>query len=430
MISNIDFVIAQKVDTSFPKEEIDTYLGSLLSPSPNEKTYSYPKNRLYSDNLLLIKGLVEIKKGNYWRAYWDLKKSYQSSIKKIENDSTDIISKLNAAIISIAISEVPNEYHWLRNFLGFSPLDYTLQEKYILEAKKNASEFISLQAYLTEILKTSFLLKDREQSFQLAEEIKKKFPDNKYVKVALGWIYIKIHYPELSIQELIDLPADIKWFGYYNYVLGTAYYYAEEYQNANIHFNTYLHHYSTDYVKDIYYKKLIMDWFSKENKSFNEDLKDSVLNEGGTYMNLDRYALNFVSNPPYPNQWITKSRILFDGGKYDRSIEVLLQVTIDTLPQVDKLEYYYRLGRSNQALNDTTLAIKCYLEVLKFEGDKPKVYYPANAALNLGILYEGLNDKHNAVRYYQKALNYPKHPYKNSIDAESKRRLNTLNASK
>src|SRR5690606_12598596 len=91
----------------------------------------------------------------------------------------------------------------------------------------------------------------------------------------------------------------------------------------------------------------------------------------------------------------------------------------------DKLELYYRKARIYQGLGQEDSAIVFYKQTINFSGTLP-YYFAPNAALQLGYLALDRNDKTAAKSYFKKALSYPKHEYKNSIDSKAKIALSTL----
>ncbi|NLR92387.1 tetratricopeptide repeat protein [Flammeovirga agarivorans] len=406
------------------------YLKVLLSPNEN---YPLPKvisESEYSENELIIRGLCEMKNTQYWSAFWDLKKAYHNSLKSLEENELDTLKRLNVGMISVALEVVPNEYHWLRNFLGFSPIDPKLSRDLISDAKKSKDRITKFQAYTSELLINTYFLKNYELANSLLIDYENNFKDSAIAQCAIAWVNYKLRKPKKTIYFLnkIDIKKN-QWFGYYNYLKGSSYYYLTNFDSANVYFNKYLSKTEKDYTKDIYYKKLISYWLVNNTTDSVQYFKEMVINKGTALISVDKYAISFVKKDELPNADIMFSRILFDGGNYNESIKKLKGINIDSLNHLNQLEFYYRFGRAKQELNDTTFAINAYLKVLELGGSKPKEYYPANASLNLGHLYEGLNEDEQARFFYKKAISYPKHPYKNSIDSESKRRLKALTAS-
>jgi hypothetical protein len=54
-------------------------------------------------------------------------------------------------------------------------------------------------------------------------------------------------------------------------------------------------------------------------------------------------------------------------------------------------------------------------------------YFAANSALQLGYIAEAQKDKVMAKKYFEQALNFKRHEYKNSIDSKARSALEQLN---
>ena len=70
-------------------------------------------------------------------------------------------------------------------------------------------------------------------------------------------------------------------------------------------------------------------------------------------------------------------------------------------------------------------SIDNYLKTIEINGDA-EYYFAPNAALQLGYIYQEKENYVNAEKYFRKALSYPSHEYKNSIDHKAKAALASL----
>ena len=127
-----------------------------------------------------------------------------------------------------------------------------------------------------------------------------------------------------------------------------------------------------------------------------------------------------------PNPILLRSRLLYDGGYYNRAIVELAGKSPDKFPtQKDKLELTYRMARIFDKQKKYDKAILFYNETLK-NGNLQTYYFAANSSLMLGQLYEELKDYVNAEKYYLITLELRDHEYQNSIDRKAKAGLNRI----
>ncbi|MFA6400241.1 MAG: tetratricopeptide repeat protein [Salinivirgaceae bacterium] len=118
---------------------------------------------------------------------------------------------------------------------------------------------------------------------------------------------------------------------------------------------------------------------------------------------------------------IIKSRLLFDGGDYSNSINVLLSLkkSIHTFNQSQKLEYAYRLARAYHKVGEPSKAIPFYQMALNSNLDY-EFYYPAYSAFYLGELFKNSNESSFAIKYYNKCLQLDSPIYKAEIHRKAK----------
>ncbi|KXX68791.1 tetratricopeptide repeat protein [Flammeovirga sp. SJP92] len=421
-------VYSQEVDPLLVEDlkTISPYQKLLTSAKKNDPIPNIPKDNKYFHNTLFVKSLCEFKKGSYWSGYWDLKKVYNQSYQKYTADKNDTLSGLLIGIISTSINIIPQEYQWLMRLVGFPDLAYQNPEKLIEKAKESQHPFIQFEAYTSDLFLDVYIRKEYDN--QKIENYKTRYGNLYEGKIVLSWVYDRIKEYKLNINILNSFSSLEKSnYEYYHYLLGTSHFYLNSYDEARDNFHQYLSITTSDYIKTTKYRLFLMNWLTQDlsKNQIEAQLKD-ITKSGSENLYLDKYAQSFALSGTLPDKELMLARVLYDGKKYDASDSVLNLIKTEEFSRKDKLEYNYRYARVKEALNDTTLAIKYYLNVIDYGGAKPKRYFTANAALHLGILYEGLNDTEKATFYYKKAYSYPKHSYKNSIDAEAKRRLKDL----
>ncbi|WP_044203725.1 tetratricopeptide repeat protein [Flammeovirga sp. OC4] len=421
-------VYSQTIDPLLTEDlkTISIYQENLTSTKKVHVIPNVSKDNKYYYNSLFVKSLCEFKSGSYWSGYWDLKKVYSHAQQNYSHNQSDTLNGLLIGIISTTINIIPQEYKWLMRFVGFPNLSHQNPERLIENAKNSTNPFIEFEAYSSDLFLDVYIRKDYKK--QKIELYQKKYGQLYEGKIVLSWVYDRIKEYESNINILQSFTSvERNNYEYFYYLLGTSHFYLNRYKNAKNYFDAYLNITESDYIKTTKYRLFLIDWLTKDlsEEEVIDKLKD-ISKSGEDQLYLDKYAQSFAQSSDLPNKDLMYARVLYDGKKYNASDSILYHMNPEEFSRKDKLEYNYRYARVKEALNDTTLAIKYYLNVIDYGGSKPKRYFTANAALQLGILYEGLNDIEKATFYYKKAYSYPKHSYKNSIDAEAKRRLNTL----
>jgi Tfp pilus assembly protein PilF len=100
----------------------------------------------------------------------------------------------------------------------------------------------------------------------------------------------------------------------------------------------------------------------------------------------------------------------------------------NTTPVRDRLEAPYRLARVWQGLGRPDSTQADYQRTLRLAAalGEPPYYFAPQAALQLGYLAQAAGQKAAARAYFEQAMAYPKHEYKNSTDQKAKLALRQL----
>jgi tetratricopeptide (TPR) repeat protein len=178
------------------------------------------------------------------------------------------------------------------------------------------------------------------------------------------------------------------------------------------------------YIKDAY---LRLAWIAllKGDKTNYTAYSAKALNSGYTYQEKDRQAQN-EANGPAPSVDLLKARLLFDGGYYAKGLEQLNnKSTNDYSADKDKIEFNYRMGRLLDETGKDEQALNYYQTTINL-GKNFKYYFAANAALQMGKVYEKRKNPIKAKEAYNTAIGMKNHEYENSIESQAKAGLKRL----
>lgn len=198
-----------------------------------------------------------------------------------------------------------------------------------------------------------------------------------------------------------------------------------QYEEAKEQYTLFLMNYKgQNFLKDTYYKLFLIHWLT--NQPSPEQYLNDVLTIGQTVTEADKYAQKFAETKVLPHKSLMKSRLSFDGGYYQQAFDVIAIFTENSFAQEkDKAEFNYRKARIFHKTGKVSEAMTCYLRTIQLS-EAAQYYFGANAALQLGYIYQELEKVAEARKCYEKALSYKKHEYKNSIDNKAKAALGEL----
>jgi hypothetical protein len=241
-----------------------------------------------------------------------------------------------------------------------------------------------------------------------------------------SYVCLKNAHNDEAIQILSKRPESGVYqpFPYLDYLEGVARLNKLDF-NAGVYFNRFLQsNKGVNYVKDA---NLHLAWISllKGDKSGYNTFAAKAINNGYLYTEKDKQAKNeaAASLPPID---LLKTRLLFDGGYLIKASQVLAErQTSDYNSDKDKAEFNYRLGRVYDGLNKDDQALAAYQAAIS-QGKSLKYYFAANAAVQMGKIYEKKKNAVKAKEAFNTAIAMKNHEYENSIESQAKAGLKRL----
>ncbi len=372
--------------------------------------------------------LLRIKFGEYLSAFNEVSDAYQLLKKNQSKFPNFVANKKSLGILHSIVGTVPDKYRWGVKLIG--KIDGSIpqgkQEIESVLAYAENHDFIFREE--TEIM-YAFLLLHLSNQGELAWEVisnsridPEKNPLGCFVQANIALHAGKSKEAEAILRkrpygkEFFDLP-------YLYYMSGLTKLYRLD-ASAEADFLRFLKYQKgASYIKEAYQK---LAW----NALIHGDVAQYE-----TYMNLckikgnkrqegDQAAYDDAMRHEIPDVRLLKARMLFDGGYYQKAHELLGKLSLDDFAYKDlRLEYLYRSARVSQKLGWYTEAIVRYLDVLERQNQTDS-YYPCNAALQIGIIYEGLGNIPKAREYFKKTLKIKPKDYRTALHGKAKAGLN------
>ena len=244
-----------------------------------------------------------------------------------------------------------------------------------------------------------------------------------YIRAYAG---IRLGHTKDAITELVKRPTGVEYAPYpdLEYLAGIAKIHSLDF-SASSHFIAFLKSYrGINFVKDAY---LNLAWLEllKGNIKGYQSFTDQLKTKGYSYHDKDKQALN-EANDPMPNLSLLKTRLLFDGAYYDKSLIQIIEMKVSDFGFLrDKIEYLYRLARIYDETSKDDLALKYYQAALDL-GKNERYYFASTAALKIAGIYEKRKDIPKAKLYYNTAINMKGHDYESSVENRAKQSLKRI----
>lgn len=334
-------------------------------------------------------------------------------------------------LLHTLVGTVPNQYQWAVKVMGMSgTVEKGMAElKQVMALTRTDPQmaFMEVETVFLYTLLHLNLLNDPGQLTEMEKHIKTGRTDSQLIDFALANIYRKQKRNDDAIALLekgMTRPNRYP-FPYLRFLLGELKLYRFDADADNwlrLYLNTFR---GKSYLRSAQQKRawLALAVNAQPDKYLEHLGRVSAL--PASLHDEDAQALREAEKKAVPHLGLLRARIRFDGGYLNESLDELDKIDATKLNPDQKLEFTYRKARVNQDLNHINEAISLYLKATE-TGKNSKTYFAANAALQLGLIYEQKGDKEKARNYFQQCTTYPNTEYRNSIEQKAKAGLSRL----
>jgi hypothetical protein len=375
---------------------------------------------------------AHIKNEEYLSGVLEISRAYKLLNKNVKQYPGFTPQYKSLGLLHSLIGVVPDEYKWAVNLLGF---EGSLKEgNKELQQFYNASFSDSLNyCYQSEatlmlgIIQLNFIPEDKSLN-----KILSQINTQMQLNPVLSFIYADICMHQGNSKEAAhhlmthSYAENVYYkFHYLNYLLGQVKLYHLE-ADAPIYLEAYVNEFKGNTFIKAAYLKLAYYYLLHQNEEKYKFYIQKILTRGNEITDEDKAAQKEAKNGVLPNLFLLKSRLLFDGGYYNESYTSLIRANKEDFKTTkEQLEFIYRLGRIQHKKENYNKAIYYYQMAVK-NGSSYPYYFAANAALNLGLIYEELENTAMAKQYYEQCLKMRDHEYQRSIDQKAKAGLKRL----
>lgn len=370
----------------------------------------------------------EFKFGNNWRAAFDFYTSYKLIKKNQEKFPNFQLNKKLWGIFQLLAGLIPEKYRWATQAFGLQGnIESGLQNLKSFRQYTQSDTTFKIESIILLAFAKSIYNSDKNTAFEMLKK-QPKLLENAIFRFA----YAHTAAAASKNEELIEMLSKYKQkkteFPVYHldFLLGTAKLNRLD-ADANIYLERYVENFKgQNYIKQAYWKLAWFYFFNGRDNLFQQAV-NQLNTKGNTYISADKQALHESEQSPKLNVYLLKARLLFDGGYYRKSLQILekKQAFSSLKTENERLEYSYRLARVYHRLEKMNKAIGFYISTLQ-NGKSSKRYFAAFSAFQLGNLFRQNNETEKAKKYYKICLKLDNEEYKHSIRLKAKMALKTL----
>ncbi|AUD00851.1 tetratricopeptide repeat protein [Spirosoma pollinicola] len=387
-----------------------------------------PWQRVLLAEVRLHWAFVKLKFGKEVSASWDVIRAYKLLAENQKRFPAFLPTYKSLGTLHIMIGSVPDNYVWVANLLG---LHGNIQEGQQELQRARQDPTFGLEARLIDLMVRAYVLKFTDADGQSLKRLVSDHPNNLLLHFFGATIEQKNGHSEQALAYLASRPTGKNYMALpvIENVLGDIYLQKSEYATAITHFNQFLTTYEgRNFLKDSYYKLFLCQWLANQPDAVSRPFIQKVTSVGRTTVESDKaaqkFAESYLQRGASANQKILmRARLASDGGFTDSALAYLQPYTEAKFPTIaEKAEYNYRIGRIFQRRNEPDSAISWLTRALVLS-EPEQLSFGATAALQLGYIYKQKNDRTRARSFFQKAISFKHHEYKNSVDNKARAAL-------
>ncbi len=405
----------QKIEVNF-RERLK-YLGN-LKPSADAMFLQAELN--------LQRGFNFLNLGQEFNAVWAIRNAYNLTQDCLKKYPDFIPIKKTSGVIEVMIGSVPDKYHFFMSLLGMKGSVITGQTQ--LEQLRESQSSLNIEANLLYYTIKGLINQQIDEATKGFMEILKAEPENRLALFLAVNMMMKNSQSEDALKLIHTLdanPGGLPMF-YIEYLRGEIHLQKGDYTGAIASYEKFIANYKNqNFIKDSYYKMSLAYYLQGKNDLAKTNF-EKARSVGRNVVDPDHHADAQLKEGTLPNPKILKVRLYTDGGYYKEAKELFATITpADLKTRKEQVEYYYRRARLAHKTSDISAAKIFYKQTIDMSGDN-QWYFAPNSALQLGYIAQASHDYPTAKKYFEMALTYKKHEYKNSIDGKAKSALEQL----
>lgn len=389
-----------------------------------------PYHRFVHAEILLQWATIDARFKKYLSAYRSATTSYSILEENLEEYPDFLLSRKSLAVCHALVGAIPEKYRW--GFRLISRMEGTIDQGLEEIDQVIAWAEVHHSPYLEEatVAKTYILLHLANQPEAAINCLRKTSLDPVHSPIACfihSNVFLKIGDSKGALKILNDyLDQNGSFELPYLYFLRGLSRIQHLDTGSRDDFETYIrNNKGTNYIKEAY-QKLAWTHLIEENLEAYQATMATLLTVGETEVGGDQNAQKEAKNGFPPNIDLLKARLLFDGGLCQRAATYLEKWGVQNFDEVEQqVELIYRKGRVAQCNEDQVSAIIYFLQCIQL-GRNVSSYFPCNAALQLGLIFEEMEDVKSAKQHYEQCLSIHPDDYAKALHAKATAGLKRL----
>jgi len=378
----------------------------------------------------LHQALTEVVFDHEVRGAWHLRQAVAALGAVARRYPGFISARKSLGMCQFAIGSLPGGYAWFLRLLGLrGSVEAGLRNLDL--AASQPHDFQTESRILRALIREAYY-KQGTEGLTLAQQLSREQPDNLLFSYLFVSLLKRQHQGEAALAAFRARPTGPAYLPlpYLHHLAGDLLLYRGDYAASLAENQLFLQTYRGQHFrKDAAFKRYLAAWLGGQPAAVCESYRQQINLAGPLTVEEDAYAQRFYHDARPLDPLLTRARLLSDGGYYTLAMSVLRHFRpAPAAPARDQLEAPYRRARVWEGLGRPDSARAEYGRTLRRSAalGEPPYYFAPQAALQLGYLARAAGQRAAARAYFERALRYPRHEYKNSTDQKAKLALREL----
>ncbi len=389
-----------------------------------------PEKLFLQAELNLQRGFNLLNMGQEFNAVFAIKRAYNNTSECLKKYPDFVPIKKTSGVIQVMIGSVPEKYHWFMSLLGMRGSVVTGQKQ--LTELRNSKSSLNVEATILFFTIKGFINQLFPEAAKGLSDLLKEQPDNRLVLFLGINMMIKDSQSEKVLEWIDQLDKHNQGLQMYyvEYLRGEALTHKGEYAKAIVAYQKFLKGYKSQSFKKDANFKIALCYYLLNDLTQAKTFFDKAKVTGREQADPDKYAAQQLEENRFPNAKLLKLRFYTDGGYFKEAQAEVQSIHPSELKLLrDQVEFNYRKARLAHKMGELAVAKLFYQQCIDLNKENPW-YFAPNSALQLGYIYRDQKDYAQAKKYFELALNYRRHEYKNSIDTKARFALDQLKSAK
>lgn len=361
-------------------------------------------------------GAIHMQFGNNLKSAWVMMDAFKYIKENKGAPRRFLPQQMAEGMLNVTMGSIPSKYKFLAGLMGYKGDIEKGMTQLANATKTENTDFKSFKYKFAFVYGYAYSFLEADKTFNVWD-VAPGYQNSPLLVYLQSRIYRERGENEPLIQLLESRPKKGRQpFYYLDFMLGKAKLNRLD-ADADAPFLLFLSKYpGQNYIKATH-RYLAWHYHLRNSTKQRDYHIDMTKTRGKKMHGADQQAMIDIAKPL--NNYLLKAQLYFDGGYLTKAKKELTAGAETYKTEAQRIEFHYRMGRIYQQMEEYLQATASYKNVFLYD-DSENTFEAANAALQMGLIYEKLNKNQDAQLWYSRALGQEGFPFQDGIHQKAK----------